>query len=75
MATALDPLLQTLANFSGPHHLTSQISLLFQLMDVDDSGTLTFTEMQRGLESLPLTPPVILSVEDWDSLTMVCEHQ
>ena len=79
MAMALDPLLATLSNFSSPSHLSSQISLLFQLMDVDDSGTLSFQEMQEGMEALPLHPRVILSIEDWESLTLngsvLDEHQ
>ena len=70
MAMALDPLLATLANFSSPSHLSSQIALLFQLMDVDDSGTLSFHEMQQGMEALPLHPRVVLSIEDWESLTL-----
>ena len=69
-AGPLDPLLASLANFSSPTHLDSQIRLLFQLMDVDDSGSLSFHEMQEGMESLPLSPNVILSIEDWDSLTI-----
>jgi len=79
LSMALDPLLATLSNFSSPSHLTSQISLLFQLMDVDDSGTLSFQEMQEGMEALPLHPRVILSIEDWESLTLngsvLDEHQ
>jgi hypothetical protein len=69
-AMALDPLLATLANFSSPSHLSSQIKLLFQLLDVDDSCTLSFSEIQQGMEALPLSPKVILSIEDWDALTI-----
>jgi hypothetical protein len=74
-AGALDPLLATLVNFSSPQHLSSQIGVLFQLMDADDSGTLSLSEVQNGLQSLPLNPPVVLSIEDWDSLTMVCDME
>ena len=69
-AMALDPLLATLANFSSPSHLSSQIKLLFQLLDVDDSCTLSFSEIQQGMEALPLSPKVVLSIEDWDALTI-----
>ena len=68
-AGALDPLLATLAHFQSPQHLASEIQLLFRLLDVDDSGSLSFHEMQQGLESLPLKPPVVMSIEDWEALT------
>jgi hypothetical protein len=69
-AGALDPLLATFAHFQSPQHLESEIHLLFRMLDVDDSGSLSFHEMQQGLESLPLKPPVIMSIEDWEALTM-----
>ena len=34
----LDALIATLAKFKSPQHLMSQIDLLFNLCDVDDSG-------------------------------------
>ncbi len=66
IAGALDPLLAMLSNFSSPSHLSSQILLLFNLMDVDNSGQLDFSELQQGLERLPLHPKLTLSIEDWE---------
>ena len=52
IAGPLDPVLSTLANFTSPSHLESQIDLLFQLFDVDDSGSLSYDEMRLGLGKL-----------------------
>jgi hypothetical protein len=35
-------------------------------MDVDNSGQLDFSELQQGLERLPLHPKLTLSIEDWE---------
>jgi voltage-gated sodium channel len=69
VAGALDPLLATLAQFQSPQHLNAEIQMLFQLLDIDDSGSLTFSEVQIGLEDLPLTPQILLTKEDWWTLT------
>ena len=45
-AGVLDPLLSNLALLQSPEHLESEILVLFRLLDVDDSGSLSFSEMQ-----------------------------
>jgi Ca2+-binding EF-hand superfamily protein len=41
----------------SPQHLLSQLDLLFALWDVDDNGTLDFSEMNDGLRKLGYKPP------------------
>ena len=56
-AGAMDPLLATLANFTSPQHLTSQIELIFCLWDVDDRWT---SESCRGVCIFSLSSPICL---------------
>ena len=68
-AGALDPLLATLANFTSPQHLKSQLDLLFCLWDVDDGGSISLPEMRAGILKLGYQPCINLSTEDWDGGT------
>ena len=69
VAGPLDPVLASLANFSSPSHLKSQIELLFQLFDVDDSGAVSHEEMRLGLGKLCYYPCIVMSSEDWETFT------
>lgn len=70
LASAFDPLLATLANFTGTQHLRSQFDVLFSLWDVDDNGSLDFEEVRGGICKLGYTPPIEISSEDWDQFTL-----
>ena len=61
LASAFDPLLATLANFSSTQHLRSQLDILFSLWDVDDNGTVDFEEIRTGLKKLGYTPAMDIS--------------
>ena len=70
LANAFDPLLATLANFTGTQHLRSQFDILFTLWDVDDNGSLDFEEVRSGIRKLGYTPSIEISSEDWDQFTL-----
>lgn len=52
----LDPLLQQLSTFENSQDLTNRIGMLFEALDVDESGTVSGEEMVIGLAKLRLTP-------------------
>jgi hypothetical protein len=45
----LDPLLSSLANFTSPQHLQSQLDMIYTIFDIDDSGELDHDELNKGL--------------------------
>jgi hypothetical protein len=66
VAGPLDPLLSTLANFTSQSHLNSQIRTLFDLLDVDNGGSITYEEMYAGCVKLGYQPALDVTREDWD---------
>jgi len=48
----LDPLLEKLAHFNTNDDLTSKIHAIYQMLDADDNGRLSFEEMAEGLRKL-----------------------
>ena len=68
-AGSLDPLLATLANFTSPQHLRSQIDLLFDMWDVDGGGVIDFQEIKTGLTKLGYVPNIYMSDEDWGTFS------
>lgn len=65
-----DALLDTLSDFSAPQHLDLQLELIFSLWDTDDNKSLDFEEAQRGFKKLGYDPPIEMSREDWQDLTL-----
>ena len=65
----MDPLLSTLAHFTSAGHLTSQIEMLFELLDVDDSGEVSYEEFKVGIKQMKYTPAINISIEDWHDFT------
>jgi len=49
---AIDPLLAALAHFDTSEDLSRRIGLLFNVLDIDDSATLSFRELQMGLRKV-----------------------
>jgi len=66
----LDPLLAGLAHFDTAEDLTQRIRLLFQVLDSDDSGSLSFRELTDGLKKLRVKPRIELSESHWDEMTL-----
>ena len=77
-AGSLDPLLATLANFTSPQDLESQIDLLFDLFDVDQEDGVDYEEVKVGLTKLGYTPKIYMSDEDWGTFSqhgLFCDEQ
>jgi hypothetical protein len=53
--SVLDPLLEKLAHFNTSEDLSNKIHLLYQMLDADDNGTVSYREMTEGLERLTRT--------------------
>uniref|UniRef100_A0A6U5CI52 PH domain-containing protein n=3 Tax=Hemiselmis andersenii TaxID=464988 RepID=A0A6U5CI52_HEMAN len=66
---ALDPLLASLAHFNTSGDLSTRIGSLFQVLDMDDSMTLSYMELSEGLKKLKVKPMIYLSEEDFDAIT------
>ena len=65
----MDPLLATLAHFTSSAHLTAQIEILFELLDVDDSNSLSYDELRVGIQKMNYAPAINVNVEDWHHFT------
>ena len=70
IGSPLDPLLAELVHIDTLHQLNLQLSTLFQLLDVDESGELSFDEMQLGLQAFELRPRIQMSAEDFRQITL-----
>ena len=66
---AIDPLLAALAHFDTSEDLTERIRLLFRVLDVDESGSLSFDELALGCSKLRVKPQIRLSPHDWETMT------
>ena len=42
-----------------------QLATLFQLLDADESGSISFDEMQLGLQAFELRPRIQMTAEDF----------
>ncbi|EKX43249.1 hypothetical protein GUITHDRAFT_110665 [Guillardia theta CCMP2712] len=69
LAGPLDPLLPSLMTFTTSEDLTNRISNLYQRLDLDENGSLSFKEFQQGLARLKLKKNIRLSLEDFEALT------
>ncbi|EKX39507.1 hypothetical protein GUITHDRAFT_114473 [Guillardia theta CCMP2712] len=67
---AIDPLLAALAHFDTSQDLSDRISMLFNILDTDDSNTLSFEELSYGLRKLKVRPPISLSRDDFEVMTI-----
>mmetsp|Transcript_7893 Transcript_7893/g.23742 ORF Transcript_7893/g.23742 Transcript_7893/m.23742 type:complete len:400 (+) Transcript_7893:1379-2578(+) len=66
----MDPLLASLAHFDTNEDLSSRISTLFQVLDSDRAGLLSGTQLRDGLRKLRVKPPIHLSEEDFEEITV-----
>jgi hypothetical protein len=70
----LDPLLQQLSTFENSQDLTNRIGIVFEALDIDESGTVSPEEMVIGLAKLKLTsesdaPRIRCTLSDYNDLT------
>jgi hypothetical protein len=76
---AIDPLLAGLAHFDTTDDLNKRIHLLFAVLDVDESGHLSFKEMAEGFRKFNVKPIINITLDDWDTMTlngkMLNEHE
>lgn len=61
--------MDTIAHYGTAEDLTARIEALFQSLDVDESGKLSFREMWRGLQKLNFRPRIELTLDDFEALT------
>ena len=64
----LEGLMRMLTNYSA-EELSQRLQALFRFLDCDRSGSIDYYELQEGLSSLALKPPVHISLEDYQDLT------
>jgi hypothetical protein len=44
-------------------------AMVCQVLDIDDSGGITFEEMSQGLRNIQTEPPMNLTADDWSIIT------
>ena len=69
ISKSLDPLISTFTNFHSEEQLNYMINRMFEYLDVDASGSITFEEMKSGLEKLPMEPALRFTYEDYEEFT------
>ena len=65
----LDALMAELVQVDTYNDLVMQVDMLFNLLDVDASGELSFAEMQLGLQALDVRPRIQISIDDFHAMT------
>jgi hypothetical protein len=66
---SIDPLLSALSHFDTSADLSHRIHLLFRVLDDKANGSLTFDELRAGLMKFRISPPILVSRDDWDAMT------
>jgi hypothetical protein len=69
-ANVFDPIVSNLAMFGNSQELTTRSLELFEILDCDDSGQLSLDELATGLFRLNIKPPIKMTEEDFDVLTL-----
>jgi hypothetical protein len=75
---SLDPLIKTLLGASSRDELSLLIASTFRKLDSDRSGSLSYSELRLGLKKMDFTPPILLSEEEFDRITlnkMLCNEE
>ncbi|EKX46936.1 hypothetical protein GUITHDRAFT_107287 [Guillardia theta CCMP2712] len=73
-SSPLDPLLASLITSTSSHELSKKINALFQprvysqIMDSDDSGSISLTELKEGFRKLPWAQDVDFTQESFSSI-------
>ena len=66
---SLDPLLAALTHFKSSAELKSRLKTLFEILDRDNSKSISYKELAAGLRELRIRPRIQLSSEEFDSIT------
>jgi hypothetical protein len=69
LSKSLDPIISSFASFHSEEHLGYMITRMFEYLDVDASGSITFEEMKMGIEKLDMQPKLKMTREDFDEFT------
>ena len=65
----LDPILLQLSTCENSQDLTNRIALLFEVLDVDEGGTVSPEEVVMGLAKLNFTPRIKCTLGDFNDIT------
>lgn len=66
----LDALMAELIQVDTHDDLVMQLDMLFDVLDVDASGELSFYEMQLGLQALDVRPRIQITIDDFQAMTI-----
>ena len=70
--SVLDPLLEKLAHFNTSQDLSNKIHVLYEMLDADDNGTVSYQEMADGLQRLThaggLADHMAMTPEEFETL-------
>ena len=69
ISKSLDPLISTFTTFHSEEQLVHMIDRMFEYLDVDASGSISYDEMKSGLEKLHMEPALRITYEDYEEFT------
>jgi len=72
LGSPLDPLLHILSTFTTSTDLSARITKIFELIDIEEVGSVSYEDFMYGLRQLSFNPPIHLSYDDF--LSMVRDH-
>lgn len=64
-----EQVIKAFTTFTTPEDLDKEIDHLYDTLDTDESGGLTYEELEEGLRKLPFEPRIHISEEDFDAIT------
>ena len=70
VTSSIDPLLATLMTCRSSEELTRRASDLFDRMDVDRSGALSWQEMSEGLRKMNVKPKINFTEDEFNTITL-----
>ena len=70
----LDPITQQLTHFESKENLRMRIDALYDRLDSDGSGGLTFSEFRSGFKNFPEIPNIHITDVDYDAITENGKH-
>lgn len=68
--TSIDPLLQTFVNVKSDDEMKKRCSDLFDRLDVDRSGALSWQELYEGLKKMEFKPRINFSQDEYNAITL-----
>ncbi|EKX37036.1 hypothetical protein GUITHDRAFT_145280 [Guillardia theta CCMP2712] len=75
---SLDPLLASLMGCVSRQELMNRLELIFSILDVDGSQTVSFLELKEGLKMMQFRPKIDLSMDEYDAITRkkeICDEK